>query len=222
MVWMHRVYEERNALHSYCSLRPLFLKYVSAGFEKELRSIFDKVVVVSGLRNGRHISHDAERDLSKAFRTESKRLLKALNKDIAETISTPINPLFKCDEKKLTPQEAFRLKRLGGKVLVYAELDKKALAEAVKSFPNLNVDFPIRVTSQSFSKEDVNAAARSMQSITIPGNANVDYAVAEMLAGEPICKRACVERFINWAVDELKKETRKEFVIAVRNKLRGS
>ena len=51
----------------------------------------------------------------------------------------------------------------------------------------------------------------------------MDYVASEMVEGDgPICKHTCVERFIDWALDEIKNDISEEFVIAVRNELRGS
>ena len=141
------------------------------------------------------------------------------------------------------PQLNDILKRVAGKVVAHyaGGLDKETLGKTIQALayiipdfhvgsvpdtwglkipglPKFNIPYNRKLKIPGFSKNDI----LSKRTITIPSGADVDNVVAEMLAGDPICKGPCVERFINWAVDELKNNTPKEFVIAVRNKLRGS
>ena len=142
------------------------------------------------------------------------------------------------------PQLNDVLKRVAGKVLAHytAAIDEKTLSKTIRALayiipdfhigsvpdtwglkipglPKFNIPYTRKLKSPGFSKNDVTRK----QKITIPSGADVNYVVSNLLAGDgPICNHTCVERFINWAVDELKNDTSKEFVIAVRNKLRGS
>lgn len=232
-IWMNRVFTERMTLllsFKYWMWRQMYAKPESKEYfeslmdrvprylSHDLKAVFDKVVFVFSL----HVpfSEDAQKRLSDDFDFISKKMVDHIPKDseFSKKIATHDMKSFiwirdNCFDPPSSPQLNYLLKKVAGKVLLYANLENYHKYRAIKYFSR---------AISGFSEEDVHVAWTSSQTITIPPDADVDFVVREMLAGDPSCNRSCVERFLNWAMDELKKgTTSKEFVIAVRNLLRG-
>lgn len=233
-IWMNRVFTERKTLlltlknwiwrQMYAKSKALdyfesLMDRVTHYLSHDLQVVLDKVNVVFSL-HGRPVKKDAQKRLSDDFDFISKKMvdiLMRLSQDL-KNYEIPDTKHFiwirdNCYNPTSSPQLNFLLKKIAGKVLLYANLENYHKNRAIKYFGR---------AIGGFSGEDVQGAWASLQTITIPSGAEVDFVVSEMLAGEgPVCKRTCVERFINWALDDLKKgSTSKEFVIAVRNQLR--
>lgn len=215
--WMWRqIYAKSEALDYFESLMDRVTHYLS----HDLQVVLDKVNVVFSL-HGRALSNDAQKRLSDDFDSISRKMvhiLMKLSQDLKHYEIPDMEHFMwirdNCYSPPSSPQLNYLLKKVAGKVLLYANLENYNKYRAIKYFGR---------AIAGFSAEDVQGAWASLQTITIPSDAEADFVVSEMLEGDgPTCNRNCVERFINWALDDLKKgTTSKEFVIAVRNQLRG-
>lgn len=129
-----------------------------------------------------------------------------------------------------SPDVHLTRKEAAGKVLAYAKIRGEKIAEDIrilaKSMPNLQVIDPqtgaLIAEIPAFGPDDVTDALRKIKPIQFSPDAEIDSIARDFLEGGAECKSLCVERFANWAVDELEKGTAtKAFVLEVRKKLQN-
>lgn len=124
-----------------------------------------------------------------------------------------------------SPDVLVTRKEAAGKVLAYAKLRGEKIGEdfryLAKLMPNLNVNDPqtgeLIAEIPAFTMDDVTDALRRIKPLHFSADAEPDIVARELLENASECKNLCVERFANWAVDEMKKGTATEaFILQVR------
>ena len=205
---------------------------IKMALREEMSKLSDRARLMEALNSGIDFMNvpPCGEELVESSIAEIDKVISTCNRQLLAAQQNDFTPWF-TEHCHLAPSPDMHVtrKEAAGKLLAYAKLRGEKISEDLrhlaKLMPTLCVNDPqtgeMIAEIPGLAMDDVTDALRKIKPLQFSADAEPDLIAKELLENASECKNLCVERFANWAVDELKKGTaNKAFILEVRNHLR--